>query len=250
MKRQVQAELAKVLSTRMVWGLLIGYLLYVVVNVVATALVAGQEGVPALDTEAGLRPLFASAATGTVFSLVLGVLAVSGEFRHGTITSTFLAVPQRGRVVAAKLVALPVVTFVYGVLGVALTAALGYALTAWKGVDVGAVTSDVPKVLLGSLVAVTLYSMLGVGFGALIRNQVAAVISALLWVMLVESSLVAFLPEVGRWTPGGAASAMTLSEPMRGTQLLAPWVGALLFLAYCVLLAVVGARSTLRRDVT
>lgn len=246
----MRAELAKVFSTRMVWGLLAAALVFTLVTVVATVLFAGQEGVPPLDSAAGARSVFAAASTATVFSLVLGVLAVTAEFRHGTITSTFLAEPRRGRVVTAKLVALPMVTFGYGVLGVAVTAAVGYPMMAWKDVDVSTVAPDVPQVLLGSLVAVTLYSMLGVGFGALIRNQVAALVSALLWVMLVESTLVGFVPEVGRWTPGGAASAMTLTEPMRGSDLLAPWAGAVLFVAYAVILAAAGTASTLRRDVT
>lgn len=250
MTRQVRAELAKVFSTRMVWGLLAGYLGFVAVNVVVLVLTAGREGVPPLDTTAGLRGVYASASTGTVFALVLGVLAVTTEFRHGTATSTFLAVPRRGRVIAGKLLALPAVTFGYGILGVALTVGLAYPLVSWRGADASLTSPGVPQVLLGSLVGVTLYSLLGVGFGALIRNQVAAIVSALLWMLLVESSLVTFLPEVGRWTPGGAASAMTLTEPMRGVDLLPPWAGALLFVAYGVVLAVVGTRSTLQRDVT
>jgi hypothetical protein len=43
---------------------------------------------------------------------------------------------------------------------------------------------------------------------------------------------------------------MTLTEPMRGVELLSPWAGALLFLGYGVALAYAGARSTMRRDIT
>lgn len=250
MIRQVRAEVAKVLSTRMVWGLLLASLGYTAVNMVVLVALAGQETLPELDTQEGLRQVFASASTATAFTLVLGVLAVTAEFRHGTITSTFLVVPRRSRVITAKLAALPVVGFGFAVLGVALTAGAGYGVAAWQGIDVASTASDVPGVLVGSLVGVTLYAMLGVGFGALIRNQVAAVITALLWMLLVESTLVSFLPEVGRWTPGGAAQAMTLSEPLRGGDLLSPWAGAALFVGYCVLLAALGARTTMRRDIT
>lgn len=248
--RQVRAELAKVMSTRMVWGLLIGSLAYSAVNLVVLVALAGQETLPELDTEQGQLQLFATGSLGTTFTLVLGVLAVTGEFRHGTITATFLAVPRRSRVIGAKLVALPMVGLGYAALGVGLAAAGGYAVAVWQDIDVSAVAPDVPGVLLGSFVAVTLYAMLGVGFGALIRNQVAAVVAALMWVLLVESTLVAFLPSVGRWTPGGASQAMTLTEPQRGGDLLPPWAGAVLFVGYCVALAALGARTTMRRDIT
>jgi ABC-type transport system involved in multi-copper enzyme maturation permease subunit len=246
----VRAELAKVMSTRLVWGLLVGYLGFVALNIVVAVFTAGTQGLPALDTPEAVRGVFGSAGTGTVFSLVLGVVAMTGEFRHGTATTTFLAVPRRGRVVLAKSVALPVVTLGYAVAGVALTAGLGYGLLAARGVDAGALDTQIVRVLAGALATVSLYSLLGVGFGALIRNQVAAVVTALLWVMLVEAGLVAFLPEVGRWTPGGAASAMTLGEPARGVELLPAWAGALVFVAYGAAFAAVGARLTVRRDVT
>jgi ABC-type transport system involved in multi-copper enzyme maturation permease subunit len=246
----VRAELAKVMSTRLVWGLLVGYLGFVVLNIVIAVFTAGTQGLPPLDSQQAVRGVFSSAATGTVFSLVLGVVAMTGEFRHGTATTTFLAVPRRGRVVFAKAVALPIATLGYAVAGVALTALLGYGLLAARGVDAGAADPEILRVLGGALATVCLYSLLGVGFGSLIRNQVAAIVTALLWVMLVETGLVAFLPEVGRWTPGGAASAMTLGEPVRGVELLPAWAGALLFVAYGAAFAALGARLTVRRDVS
>jgi ABC-type transport system involved in multi-copper enzyme maturation permease subunit len=246
----VRAELTKVTTTRLVWGLLLGYVGFVVLNIVVMVFTAGSQGLPELDTQQAVRGVFASAGTGTVFSLVLGVVAMTGEFRHGTASTTFVAEPRRGRVVAAKAIALPVVTLGYALVGVAVTAGLGFGLLAARGVDAEAVDPHLGAVLAGAMASVALYSLLGVGLGSLIRNQVAAVVSALLWVMLVESALVAFLPEVGRWTPGGAASAMTLDEPVRGVDLLPPWAGAALFVAYGVALAALGARWTVRRDIT
>jgi ABC-2 type transport system permease protein len=248
--RLVRAEWRKTLTTRLVWGMLAGYVLYTVTNAVANGVFAGQQGTPGLDTPEGVRTVFASAAVGSVFTMLLGVLAVTTEVRHGTLSSTFLATPRRGRVVAAKLLALPVVAFGFAVVGVVVTVATALPVFAWRGVDVSLVSGDPPRVLAGALVGVTLYSVLGVGFGSLVRNQVAAVLVAVLWLLLAEPLLVTFLPEVGRWLPGGAASALTLTAPARGGDLLPVWAAALLLAGWGALLAALGARTTLRRDVS
>jgi ABC-2 type transport system permease protein len=251
--RQVRVELRKTATTRAVWGLLLGFLVLTAVNVVAQVLASdqapAQQGVPALDSPEGLRNVFAATLQAAVFTLLLGVLSVTSEFRHGTAVSTFMAVPRRGRVVAAKAIALPIVALGYAVAGIVLTVAIAWPMLDWKGVTVSA-DDQVPQVLLGCLVAVTLYAVLGVGFGALVRNQVAALAVALVWMLLVESLLVTFVPEVGRWLPGGAASAMTLGQPLRGGELLGQGAGAALFAGYGIVLALVGARTTVRRDVT
>ena len=251
--RQVHVELRKTFTTRVVWGLLLGFLLLTAVNVVAQVLASDQaspqQGVPSLDSPLGIRNVFAATVSAAVFSLLLGILSVTAEFRHGTATTTFMAVPRRGRVIAAKVVAMPIVGLGFAICGVALTVALAWPLLAWKDVTVSG-EDQVPQILLGALVAVTLYTVLGVGFGALVRNQVAAITVALAWMLLAESLLVTFVPEVGRWLPGGAVAAMTLGQPMRGGELLGQWAGAVLFAGYGIVLAVVGVRTTVRRDVT
>lgn len=247
----VKAELAKSTSTRMIWGLFAGALGFTLLNVLANIFAAGQEGgAPPLESAQGLRNVFGSASGATVFVLMLGVLSVSGEFRHGTITTTFLAVPRRTRVIGAKLFALPLLSAGFAAAAVALTVLVAIPLLAAKDVPVQWADADLIEVLVGTFVAITLYPVLGVGFAALVRNQVAAVISALVWVLVAESVLVSFLPEVGKWTPGGAAAAMTRLEPLRGGDLLPPALGALLFVAYGVALAVLGVHTTMRRDIT
>ena len=99
--RQVRVELRKTFTTRVVWGLLLGFLLLTALNVVAQVIAGSQatpqQGVPPLDSPAGIRNVFAATVSAAVFSLLLGILSVTSEFRHGTATTTFLAVPRRGR---------------------------------------------------------------------------------------------------------------------------------------------------------
>ena len=85
--------------------------------------------------------------------------------------------------------------------------------------------------------------------GALIPNQILAVLGALIWLFLIEALLVAFLPTVGRWLPGGAANGLLQSSSF-DNDLLDPWAGGLLLVAYALGFAALAARTTLRRDVT
>jgi ABC-2 type transport system permease protein len=244
----LRAELLKIRSTRMWWGLLAGALVFVAVQVVALILVAGQQGAPSLDQASTVRTVWGSAGTGSTFVLVLGILGMTTEYRHMTITSTFLATPRRGRVVVAKLVAHAVFGVLFGVACVALTAALAVPLLALKGAAT-IPTSTILQVLAASVVGLGVYAVVGVGVGSFIRNQIAAIVGALVWVFLVESLVIALLPQVGKWLPGGAASAMLQATSTRG-HLLEPWAGGLLFLGYGLAFAALAAVTTQRRDIT
>jgi len=205
----VRAEFIKSTSTRMVWGLLAGAIGFTLLNVVANVFAAGQEGGgPPLESAQGLRNVFGSPSSATVFVLMLGVLSVSGEFRHGTITTTFLAEPQRARVLGAKLVALPILSAGFAAAAVLLTVVIAIPLLAIQDVPLQWAEADVTQVLAGSFLAITLYPVLGVGFAALVRNQVAAVISALVWVLVAESVTLAVAGATLGWLLAQVAMAL------------------------------------------
>jgi hypothetical protein len=88
---------------------------------------------------------------------------------------------------------------------------------------------------------------MGVGIGALVPNQVAAVLLPVLWLLLFENLLPAYgLARLVPWLPGGAASALTRSE-LPG--LLPMWAGGLLLLAYTLAFVLAGARRFSRLDI-
>jgi hypothetical protein len=103
-------------------------------------------------------------------------------------------------------------------------------------------------VLAGAAAATLLSCVVGVGIGALIPNQTAAITVTLAWMFTIESILVAFAPSVGRWLPGGASAAMTDAATPAG-GLLPMWAGALLFTAYGLAFAAAGTQLLVRRDV-
>jgi ABC-2 type transport system permease protein len=245
----LRSELLKLRSVRMTWGLVVAALAFVVLNVVAIALTAGQRGAPSLSLESTVRSVYASAGAASVVVLVLGIVGMTTEYRHQTITPTFLATPRRGRVLVAKFVAHGLVGLLLGVVCVVLAFLLAAAVLATKthaSVSAGTLAQVAGGVLLGYAI----YAALGVSVGALVRNQVAAIVAALIWVVLVEALVVALLPSVGRWLPGGALNGVLGARAFNGGKYLPEWASALVLLGYGVVFALIATRTTLRRDVT
>jgi ABC-2 type transport system permease protein len=249
MKGLLRAEVLKLTSTRLALGLIGGAVGYVVINVVALVYAAGQQGVPALTVASSVRNVYASAGAASPIVLVAGILGMTTEYRFMTVTSTFLATPRRGRVLTAKLVVHAAFGLVIGVVCAVVSAALAVGLLSTKPhAAIGAAT--VWQISGGTLLGYALFAVVGVCVGALVRNQIAAILGGLLWALVVEALLVAFLPAVGKWLPGGALHATLQATAFNGGQLLSAWAGAAVLLAYTLVLAVVATRTTLRRDIT
>jgi hypothetical protein len=247
MTRLVHAELLKLRTTRVAAGLFALTIATSALIVTAVMLIAGRPGQPAIGSDALPELVLVAEGPLVIFALILGVLGMTGEFRHGTATPTFLVTPDRGRVVAAKVVA-------NALAGAALAATsavvvLGIALP-WlraKGVEIAIVDADAGSRLLGLAATTALHAVLGVGLAALVRNQVMAVAAGLVW-MRVEGMIPDVLqrPGLGRWMPEGAASALTGAS----AATLSMWAGGLLFAAYGLALALIGTRFVVRRDLT
>lgn len=249
MSRLVTAEWIKFRSTLLPYVLIVCGIALTLLNVVALTLASGQPGVPPVSDPVTVRNIFGSAAQTSLIALVLGILAMTGEFRSQTITATYLAEPHRGRVLAAKMLLNAAVGFMLGVINAVVVLLVAIPLLAWRDA-VALPASDVAGILLAVPPAYAMYAILGVAFGTLVRNQVVALVIALLWVMLVEALIVAFLTEVGKWLPGGALSGMLGSSGYGGSTYLHPLAAAFVLAAWAALFSAVAAMTTLRRDIT
>ncbi len=249
MIRLLRAEWTKIITTR------IGYLLVLLaiadtaVSTAAQVFLANFPGAPGLHSAQAVRGVFASASAGLVFALVLGILGMTAEYRHQTITPTLLLTPRRGRLVVAKLLSAIGLGLALGLAGAGT--ALGTGLVALTLRSHAAIpTHQVVTTLLGAIGAFVCYAVIGTAIGTLIRNQVAAITFTLLWVMLTEPLLVAFLPKIGRWLPGGAASGLAQASKLTGGTYLPPALAASVLVGYTLTLAAVASRTTMRRDIT
>ncbi len=247
MNTLIRAELLKLRTLRLFWWTVAATLAFVPVSIAVA--VRGGSGSAPLDSTEGFRNVLAAASSGGVLMIVIGILAMAGEVRHNTLTSTFLITPERRRAVTAKLAACGLAGVAIGVVASLLTLAIALPWLSQRGVALDEHTTDILAVLLGGIAATALGGLMGVGLGALLSNQTLAVTATLVWVFAVESILAAFAPGVGRWFPGGAVSAMSGVAPPNG-EALAFWIAGLLFAGYALVCAEAGARAALRRDVT
>src|SRR5262249_19667504 len=94
----IRSEFRKLGPVRGPWLLLAAGPLLVVAGVTGLVQSGGNVHDPAVQNKA-----LAHVALAALFTLIFGIFAVAGEYRHGTVTDTFLSSPGRGRVVTAKL---------------------------------------------------------------------------------------------------------------------------------------------------
>ena len=206
---------------------------------------------------------------GLLLVMLFGALLVTNEYYHQTATATFLATPQRTRVVVAKLAATAVIAVVAWAVTTVVSVGVGSAFLA-------GIMSESPSLglwvvqrsILMNLLAYVVWGMLGIGLGALLRNQLAATITGatvyligdpiiqsafLILHLLIDHPLVI---QAMVLAPSVASQVMIATEPRTllpdpDNPILSPqwWVGLLILLAYGVVAGVVGTLLIRRRDV-
>jgi ABC-2 type transport system permease protein len=244
----IGTEFLKLRTTRLWWGLTLALLGLTALGAILSLVFAGAETGFTLRDEASQRGLFGSAGFNATFALVLGIIGMAGEYKQGTITPTFLAAPHRWRVVAAKAVAYALGGLFLGVVSSLLAALISFVGLSIKGIEVALPTSEI-FALYGGMVATTaLFGALGVGVGAVIPNQIAALIGALVEQLIAEPLLFGFFPEEGRFLVGGAASILAGSPNVGAT--LSLWAAAAVVVAWCLALLALGSVVTERKDIT
>jgi ABC-2 type transport system permease protein len=250
--RLLRSEVRKVLTTKLWWGMLLGAMAVSALAVVITIASNGVKGNPSppLTSAVTQKTLFASALSGYIFSVVVGIILMTTEYRHFTSRPTFLLEPRRGRVVAAKLIVSAGVGLLYGVLCVGITLATALPWLSAKGVTIDWTHSGVITSMIGALLVVAIFAVVGVGVGVLIGSQVAAVVSTLAYLFVVEPllSLPPVVKEAYPYLPAAAGTALT-GASRNGITLLPNWEGGLVLLGWGLLFAFLGWILTVRRDI-
>jgi ABC-2 type transport system permease protein len=244
MMAQIRAELLKVRSTRTTSGLVAGMIALTVLVVVLSGLLTHAED---LASKKDQLSLFAPGGLALIFSGLAGVLLVTSEYRYGTIHPTFVFTPRRGRVLWAKLTAGVLTGLVFGVASLGLALGIGSLILSARGIPSALDGGEIMLLVLGGLAAIALRGAFGVGLGAIVRNQVAAVIGLLAWDFVVNGLLFGLAPSVGRFMPTTAADALM---GLKTAHLLGPAAGGAVLFGWTLALALAGIALTRRRDVT
>ncbi len=207
MKPLLSAELLKLRTTRT-------FVTLVSVTLVLSLVVVGLTAIIADDfTEESVREMFTFDFSG-LFILLLGVTGMAGEWRHRTITSSVLAAPDRIRLLAAKMIAYAVAGTVLSLI-VTIAFMLEGTLILSLRDETTLGVSDLTDVLWRNLVIAALLGAFGVCVGGIVRNQIVAIVGLLVLSFVLEPTLLAVVPEVGKFGPTtGAPSGIIGISPV------------------------------------
>ncbi len=236
--RLISAELFKLRTTRAFYALAGGALGFTLLVTTLGAIFDQSELV--------LGDVMMVAFFTQLITLVIGILCITNEFRHGTITPTLLVSPVRPRLVLAKVVASLLVGLVLGLAACGIIAGV-VALDGGDG-------DEALKLIAGGAILAGVYAVLGVALGAIIRNQVGAIIGALVYLLLLEG-LIGLVPGIDDVLPiyglGGTSQSLRATDAGDpGTDFLAQVPGGLLLAGYVAVFVIAGIAVMRNRDVT
>jgi hypothetical protein len=249
MTAQLRSELLKQRTTRTNVLLLLWMVGLIVLVVLLHVLSFSIDDLSRRDNQLKIAGLGTS--VGALFASLLGAMSITGEFRHGTIRPTLLATPRRDRVIVAKVAASALAGVVVGLLAEALTAGAEAVGLAARGIHIDLGGGDYAQLLAGGALAAGLFAAVGVGVGAVVRNQVAAVVGLCVWLLFIEPILLGDVPAVAKFAPGASAGGIAgaIQAQIAG-NLVAPSLGVVLLAAYAAAASVAGSIAITRRDVS
>jgi hypothetical protein len=249
-----RAEFLKLRSTRTALGLLIALALLTFVPLIALVLALPRDW---LETEGVSDLLGTATALVPIVLLVFGILGMTNEYRHGTITYSYLVTPRRWQVMVVKLAVYALVGMVTMLVAVVVVHLIIVAGSAVRGLDIDASGGRTPGDYARQIVVAGLITTFGVGLGALFRSQVLTVAGALIWSFVVESIVTVVKPAVGAWLPFVVFNQVSAgqmpgdsADPMMAAEMLARPEAFLVSIAYIAIVSVAAVFISLRRDVT
>lgn len=281
----IRGEILKIRTTNTWWLFGLGIIGFTAIALLINCIVANETlGAPPPDLT-GLNPQEAADAQANyaaqsqvitqaaniytsgqffagLFVLLLGMLLITNEFYHQTATATFLTTPHRSSVVAAKLITAMGFAAMFWVIITVIDVVTGSIFLNAQGYSSSLGEWTVQRAVLFNGLVFMLWAILGVGFGALIRNQVGAVVTgSLLYLIGTQlAQAVFFLIYTYVIKEDWVLKSMVVVPAVAAQVLVTPtklfpeapdyWVGGIVMLAYGVVAGIVGTLIMRRRDIS
>jgi len=254
----VRSEWTKLRTVRStLWSVVATVGLSLAIGIVATAVTASRWNTTSVLDRITFDPTSRS-LTGLLFGQlaigVLGVLVMSAEYGTGTIRATLTAVPNRRRVLGAKVVVFAAVGLVIGELSAFASFLVGQQILAGSTPYATLGQPGVLRAVIGGGLYLVVLGLLALGIAVMVRHTAGA-ISAFVGVLFVLPLIDQALPTsvadaVGRFLPAEIGAVMTTTRPdvHLAVGSFPPWVGFGLLCAYAVVALLIGGVLLERRD--
>jgi ABC-2 type transport system permease protein len=243
-KGMLKAEWLKLLTTRAFLGLIAGAVGVAGLGAFSTVASTGVDSLSGPLHEQTFWVL--SSINIGLFALIVGIRAYTEEYRHRTIVHTLFADPHRRRSAVAKALVSALAAVILTAVAMTVTIGIVLAMASVKGGNLAPDASDAGAIV-GLLGASALWAVLGVGIGALVRHQVAAIVGGLVWVLVIENMGAGFLGQAGSYLPGQTAHSLARATEI-GDLVAVPMAADVLG-GYALLSWAAGVAATRRRDV-
>lgn len=263
MSAAIKAEIRKMFTTRMWWGMGIavfacGALIALLIGAFSTeGATTDPSGAPVPTesaTDIAVNTYTSGAGIGYVLLMVIGIMTIGAEYRHKTITSSLLAVPKRTELIGAKIIALLAFGVIYGLIFMIGSVAVGATVLSIRGFEIFPEPGTILRSLALLFLVLGLWALIGLGLGVLIPNQVAAILVGVGIAFIVEPIVVGIIaaqdwgPNVAKFFPSRATQAVLTSNP--GEGVLSWWGGSITLIVYAAIMVAIGAFLTNRRDIS
>jgi ABC-2 type transport system permease protein len=276
--RLLRAEFMKIRTTGTGWLFLTGFVVFTALALTISGFGSHYQLYPQQGpgraqalaqaaqarTPSGLAAIAAGMMTsgqriGVIFALLLGVIIVTSEFANQTAAVTFVTVPRRTTVIRAKLAAAACCGALFWLVGTVIAAVTTPLFLYSQHVSTSLAGWTVARSVLLNLLAFVAWGVFGLGLGAVLRSQMAAVIAAIavyvgsFGALLVFTLLYNLLHQA--WLLGGPVIAPAVASEVMVTSGPAfphappGWVGGIIMIGYTVALVAAGIALTKRRDV-
>lgn len=211
-------EVRKSLSTRS------GLALVLAATLIAPAAIAIAAGTASEPLDNVLGPLVVTGMLSALVLVSLGVLSTAGEWSHGSVQTTFLLEPRRGRVMATKSAAVALMGAAIAVVGSGLSALLLLVMEPSASWD-GGVRAIGMVAMAGAV-----FALIGAGVGAAVGNTPGALTGIYLLDLGVLPVLQVVKPEIAdKIDPGNAVLSLAQGDHTAlSITILAVWVGVAL----------------------